>query len=77
MEGQQLVVSGQARLQNVDALVEAARLELTYEGRVPIRTKGVAVTETVTSQTFAQDHCHRGFHVGARAFASWKSQREA
>jgi hypothetical protein len=67
VEGVKLLFSCNAWVEDVNAFIQATRLELAYERSVAVRTKGMAVTEAVASQAVADDDCHGvrrrvGFH---------------
>ena len=47
MEGAQLLFSCNTWLEDVNAFIQATRLELAYERSMAVRTKGMAVTEAV------------------------------
>ncbi len=59
VEGFEFVARGSARLDDPGALVEATRRELGIEGRVPVRTEGMAVAKSVAREAFARHHQHR------------------
>src|SRR6185437_7123172 len=53
---EQLLVRGIARLEHPHRAIERARAKLPQEGRVTIRSEGMAVTEAVARETLAGDH---------------------
>jgi sulfate-transporting ATPase len=63
VERQQLVVGSNSGLENLTAPIEASKLELPYEGGETVRTKWVAVTEAVASQSLTDDDAWVGVHV--------------
>jgi hypothetical protein len=58
VEGVKLLFRCNAWLEDLNAFIQATRLELTYERSVTVRTKGMAVTEAVASQAVAHHDCH-------------------
>jgi hypothetical protein len=57
MKGQDLVVAGVARLEQLAAPVQPARLEFPQKRGVPVGAEGMSIAEAVARETFADDDC--------------------
>ncbi len=66
MKRAQLFFRGDSGVEDLNAFVQPASLEFTYERRKAIRTEGVTVAKAITGQAIAHNHSHLGFHTGGR-----------